>query len=214
MGWFSRIFASRTPQGRKNITKITDLTPEERAEIEDQTMRGVPARDVAQSLEIPVGIVYNYRRSALLNPDNVDLEMIKAKRNQIEALKLDAEIIEIRAAIKDLQEELDDGKGDDPIESMFSQVISNIIQSKMGNSVPEMLPQTQPAAAPKPSGAATSQKLHLQDADLKELVDQVPSNIRKLAKLAPQAVIEKKILEYCPDLDDDTLKRAVPLLKT
>lgn len=214
MGWFSRIFASRTPQGRKNITKITDLTPEERAEIEDQTMRGVPARDVAQSLEIPVGIVYNYRRSALLNPDNVDLEMIKAKRNQIEALKLDAEIIEIRAAIKDLQEELDDGKGEDPIESMFSQVISNIIQSKMGNSIPEMLPQTKPAAAPKPSGAATSQKLHLHDADLKELVDQVPSNIRKLAKLAPQAVIEKKILEYCPDLDDDTLKRAVPLLKT
>jgi len=82
------------------LKKVTELTAEERAEIEDQAKAGIPAREIADGLNLNVETIYNYRR--ILNNqakdagNNTTKDILAQKLQDREILKADYELEKLR----------------------------------------------------------------------------------------------------------------------
>lgn len=61
--------------------------------------------------------------------------------------------------------------------------------------------------------ASTVSKIHYTDEELKTLLSGVPKHIKVLAKKIDEQTIRKNILGYQPNIDEDSLQRAVLLIK-
>jgi DNA-binding CsgD family transcriptional regulator len=105
---------------RKEAAKITprriniqDLTPEERAEIEERAELGAASRDIADSLGLDVNVIYNYKKSLkeravaqASKPFDNTKEILANKVTQREILKEDFELEKLKLDLEKSKQQM------------------------------------------------------------------------------------------------------------
>lgn len=94
---------------------------------------------------------------------------------------------------------------DSSMDNMLVGLLTNVIQAKGAS----------PAASEMQSiPQNTAAGLHLSDEDIKKIVDELPKTVRKFARNAPQNILEAKIKEMLPTIDQDSMNRAINYVKS
>jgi len=153
----------------KTISAITDLTPTQKSEIEELTNSGAKAGDVAEALNIPVNIVYSYRKNVMKAGSTAGAEMLADKLRERDALKIENEILllkaeaeqrnmqiqlknaEILAQIKELKDSLKGEDGNGSLMEQFTPIIIELFQTLRANKQNKN-PQTHQEVNNNPSG--------------------------------------------------------------
>jgi len=96
---------------KKILKKITELTAAEKSEIEHQASLGIPPRDIADSLNLDVETIYNYRKvlneQAKNMPVNTTKEILANKMQEREVLKADYELAKLKSDLEMQQQKME-----------------------------------------------------------------------------------------------------------
>jgi hypothetical protein len=144
------------------------------------------------------------------------LEIQKLKREQkklketMEVEKLKLEVDMLRAEIDEKRSELyDDDEDVEPQDLMnpdalFMSLIGKILGGNM---------QVQQPMNPVPISTPVVAKKSLSNEELLELKKAIDPKHLKLIKVAPKEILESEIRKRLPEVDDDTITRAMAMLK-
>jgi len=107
MSKFWKIFEKKNETKTPIRKNITELTAEERAEIEERAELGTPSREIADALGLDVNVIYNYKKSlkerqaaAALRPVDSTKEILAHKISQREILKEDLELQKLKLSLE------------------------------------------------------------------------------------------------------------------
>lgn len=113
MNKFWKIFEKETLKIAPRRINIQDLTPEERAEIEERAELGSASRDIADSLGLDVNVVYNYKKSLKerksaeqSRPVDNTKEILANKFTQREILKEDFELEKLKLDLEKSKQQM------------------------------------------------------------------------------------------------------------
>lgn len=143
---------------------------------------------------------------------------IKEMEIQIKALELEKKKQEVQWALEDRQAERDEELADvahavtdydNPITA-----VAMAFLSKLGSNQQSQINPMDHAAqqAPQYTGVNISQRINLSDEEIQQILDAYPQQVAQYQKL-PDTVIKKGITSYLPNLEEDSLNRAVELIK-
>lgn len=105
------IFRSLSNKSAPIAKKVTELTPQERSEIEDQSNAGMASREIADSLNLTVESVYQYRK--ILNqqrkdrPSDTTKDILASKMQEREILKADYELEKLRLDLEQKKQSME-----------------------------------------------------------------------------------------------------------
>jgi len=138
------------------------------------------------------------------------------RRNKLEIARADKElrILEIereKAMIQaDLNDLMDDG-GEDPMTAM----LMTLLAPKLKEMIPAMIPNKLANSENSPQSVGPQiAGTNLSDEQLKKIYDRLPGHIKKQARNMPDEEIRTFIVASLPAIDEDTINRAVTLVKT
>jgi hypothetical protein len=102
-----KLFTKKDEKKTPIRKSITELTPEERSEIEERFELGTASRDIADSLGLDVNVVYNYKKALrerasaqASKPVDPVKEIIAGKIQQREILKEDLELERLKLGLE------------------------------------------------------------------------------------------------------------------
>lgn len=131
-----------------------------------------------------------------------EINRLRAEREQ---LRLTADIDRIRSELGDEAGE-DDSSGED--NALFNTLLMSILTKAKNNTLPAAVP-----VSAYPPGAAAPPLIHLSDEELNKTWGELPKQYRKLAKTLSDDTIKSFIQQRLGLCDDDTLNRAVLIVR-
>ena len=142
-----------------------------------------------------------------------ELELLKLEReNELSKLKMFKAKLELENEIEELQEAMADNTDDmQPETDGTTELIKLFAPLLLKNINPSASVLDVPIQSFSP---LQEQKLSLSDEQLKEIWNRTPEMAKNYAKKAPDDTISKLILSQMPNIDADTLARALKLIKT
>lgn len=244
----------KTKQIVPKIKNVQELTPEERAEIEDQTADGARASEIADALGLDVKVVYSYRRiikeRAANKPENTAKEILSSKLTEREILKADYELeklrldleqkhqqlefdrLEFQKTLKEWKEDINQGEDDDigfkDLLSLFNGALAGgqrtpkaPIQTKDTSNIQSVGRIIDPPQDTDPTPETKEQDpepedqgLIVSDEEIKRMIEQFDKKQIKIAKAFPDTILFDKIAEKFPTVSDESINRAIQLLRT
>lgn len=147
-------------------------------------------------------------RAAEINREKATLrrkEQLLEHEIKMRELELRQAEIEDQLAQFDLDEE-EEGQPMDA-EAMLMQILAPAIAARFTQQAPPAQPTNQPQPAPP------ADTKRIPDEQLREFYSQIPGNIKAAARVASDERIEEEVLKVFPDADDDTLDRAIKIVK-
>lgn len=257
-------------QGEKKSPEkknITELSAAERAEIEERTELGAPAREIADALGLDVTVIYNYRKAwkerqaaQASKPIDPMKDLLANKIQQREILKEDLELEKLKIGLERERQQMqmdqirfkkefeewkrefnstEDGEESDDISikdllELFTQARSGSKQSGFSreeesiyNEKPFVIKENPNIKPPhnQNSGSAIEDSQVTTDPDSEKFIDMTDEEIRtfikgqekkyiKMAKLLPDKILFDKIANEMPTLSDQSIDRAIQILKT
>jgi hypothetical protein len=137
------------------------------------------------------------------------LEEIQAKQEEI---LLEEEIQRAEAQLNDFEDDEDDDDGVNPADAVMNpdRLLMGLLNKIL--SKPSLTPPSVAAAVP-PSPPAQTAKISYTDDQIRQFKKQIPTSYQKQIFKMPDDEIVSALLDRFPDLDNDTIKRAVPILK-
>jgi len=132
----------------------------------------------------------------------LELELMRLKV-QKEKEELLLQIAQTKDAMSEFMEEEEPLN---PDSSMQDTLMLTLLGKFLGNN------STPPQTLPQPQEAPI-QKIHLSDEQLKEIYEKVPRSARKIAKSFSEEQLQTYIRSYIPTIDQESLERAVIIVK-
>lgn len=142
-----------------------------------------------------------------------EAKRLKAERNRImQEMALERqkfELEKLRWEQKQLYEEMadeEDDDDDDGDDASPEAMLMSLLMAKFN----------QPQQAPTPQGVPIQQvaKVHYTDEEISQILDQIPKPYLKIAKNMDDSTIQKHILAKVPNVDEDSVQRAIAMLRS
>jgi len=231
---------SRNRVNIKPIKKnIAELTPNERAEIEDQTANGIPAREIADSLALDVETIYNYRRIITKEkkdqPSDAIKSVLTSKIQEKEILKQDFEIEKLKLDLDSKRQEMEMAREEFKFDMMQRKAelgmedsnddMKGLLQLLMNNGIVQA-PNTQTprsvatdvkvVESPNAdiSVVADVQQVDLDDEKIRAIIKSQTKQTIALAKMMPDSIIFDKLACDYPSLSDKSINRGIAILRS
>lgn len=134
------------------------------------------------------------------------------RENEINRLRAEREQLRLTADIDRIRQELGDNDGEED-----GQDDNEVFNTLLLSILPRLKGSTLPAAAPvsaNPPGAAAPPLIHLSDEELQEAWGQIPKAAKKVARTLSESSIKAYIQQRVGNCDEDTLNRAVQIVKS
>lgn len=143
-----------------------------------------------------------------------EIELLKLDReNEIHKLKIMKQKLELESEIQELQEAFSDD------EDFYPEKESDSTTELIKMFAPMFINKA-PVSAPIPTDKASNssnpmeQKQHFTDEQIKAIWDNTPKMARMFAKKADEQTIKIQIQKQIPNIDDDSIARAIKLIKS
>lgn len=154
---------------------------------------------------------------------NKEMALLKAEQEKEYAEKLhDLRMAkldyELEKYLPDEEEETQALSENNSPESLMASMAMMALMGNKSPAPPVGQHTTSPLSGARHPPATTSAQpsdegVHITDEEIKEYWSRMPALHKKMAKAAPVAVIENKIREHVPGIDQDSLNRAVMFVK-
>lgn len=133
-----------------------------------------------------------------------EIEQQRLIQQQLRTKKFELEIAQQEAELEAYKEEF--GQGDpDELETQIMQnfLMPKLQQKQQGETQQQVLIQNPDFA-----------KISVTDEELKQIMNNIPRSVLKMARKIQDVPLKKLVAGYMPGVNDDTLNRAVLLLKS
>jgi len=130
------------------------------------------------------------------------------KAHELKMLEMERDRIALEDEIADLTD--DDEDEDFDTEDSADALLVKLLQPILQRGTHPVSPAAGSPATPSPGAAA---QIHLMDDQLREIWNNQPVHIRSAAKVSSDERIEEVILSRYPNIDEDTLNRAIQIVR-